>query len=75
MTDNLDGSGWYFYIWNNIWYYYNGIYQSGSIKVLIDEEAGAITVEVDAVAIDGRVFQLSYTGPALECDRLLNLDS
>ena len=75
MTDNLDGSGWYFYIWNNSFYYYNGCFQSGSIKVMIDEEAGAITVEVDAVARDGRVIQLSYTGPAIEYDSFLKVNS
>ena len=64
MTENLNGYNWYFFFDSDAFgRYYTGDFKSGSLKVMLDKEAGTIEFEIDAITVDNRPVQGSYSGP------------
>ena len=76
MTDKLDGANWTFYFKSEAFdYYYSGQFESGSMKAKVDEDAGTINFEIDAIAsIDGRVVHCCYSGPFVEVSNFIQIN-
>ena len=69
MSKNLDGARWYFYFNSDSFgYYESGDFESGSLKVMLDEENGTVDFEIDAVTVDRIPVQGSYSGPVEAVD-------
>ena len=66
MTGNLNGYAWSFYFTSDAFdgkYYYSGEFESGSLKVMLDEDAGTVDFEIDAITYDNKPIQGGYSGP------------
>ena len=71
LTTNLNGSDWTFYMgWKNGGKYFcsgPSYFNSGTLKITIDEEEGTITMTIEAETIDGCTVNCSYSGPFINC--------
>ena len=76
LTDDLDTSNWYFYFSSDAFNrYYSGDFKSGSLKVMLDEEAGTVEFEIDAIAYNNRPVRGSYSGPIEAVDNYFSVYS
>ena len=65
LTEDLDDDDWSFFIFLPYSIYGNEDFESGSITLDVDREAGKVTFKIDGILKEtGQRLRVNYTGPA-----------
>ena len=72
LKESLDSEHWAFYSYADGDYYFeNGYFYDGTIKIALDEKAGSIDFKMDATYWDGTQIHVKYKGKIAKVDRYI----